>query len=552
LDSEKKVISRFSFRSVFSGTSNAGNKAARRNVDEPNVAGPPIDNSPNWSFTPRAGRILREMLGVNEAILRDGSVAAPIRHKYRARVYLMLRSAWDRMVFLRRNLGPSALTIFRGALVRFRRALRRVRRVLGLPSAPRRTVTMLVADDRIDRRVLLSARSLHRAGWRVRVIAVPYPGPTDEDQCAFPEIEIHRISWNQAPDLVEDGSELAARGQEWNEVYPGYFHFLDMALRYPARLFVAHDLPVLASAVVAAQTLGADVAYDAHELYPEQHHFKPEYVDILGRAEAELIPHAELVTTINPSIAEEMAKRYRIKQPAVILNAPAASPNASPVQRSSRLRDRLGLADRERVLLFQGRLSAHRNLEALVRAMAFVRAPEVVLVFLGPDGGKRGELEQIAREGGLLGSRIHFLDPVSQDELQSWTAAADVGIVPYPPIDLNSRLCTPNKLFEFIVAEVPILANDLPELRRFVVENGFGIARSMHNPATIAAAIDEVMSADPSAWRAALHARSAEFVWDLQGDEVVRLYERFRTSRPGGLQDIVPTFDTALDVEEKL
>ena len=67
-----------------------------------------------------------------------------------------------------------------------------------------------------------------------------------------------------------------------------------------------------------------------------------------------------------------------------------------------------------------------------------------------------------------FGSRIHFLDPVSQDELLSWTAGADIGIVPYPPIDLNSRLCTPNKLFEFIVAEVPILANDLPELRRFV------------------------------------------------------------------------------------
>ena len=260
---------------------------------------------------------------------------------------------------------------------------------------------------------------------------------------------------------------------------------------------------------------------------------------MLSRAEAELIGYADLVTTVNQSIAQEMPKRYRIERPAVILNAPAAPRKSLPLPRTRLIRDRLGLAASQRILLFQGRLSRNRNLEMLVRAMTLVRRPEMVLVFLGPDGGKRDELQEIARELGLLGNRIHFLDPVSQDELLSWTAGADVGIIPYPPIDLNSRLCTPNKLFEFIVAEVPILANDLPELRRFVVENGFGIARSMHNPPAIAAAIDEMMSIDPSAWWAALRARSAEFVWDRQGEEVVRLYRRLIAVTPTRLSAVI-------------
>jgi glycosyltransferase involved in cell wall biosynthesis len=345
---------------------------------------------------------------------------------------------------------------------------------------------------------------------------------------------------------------LAARGWEWHGVYAYYFHFLELAARYPAQVIVAHDLPVLASAIVAAHSLGACIAYDAHELYPEQHHFKPEYVDVLSRAEAELIGHADLVTTVNRSIAEEMAIRYGIARPAVILNAPAASPKTLPLQRNNLIRDRLGLAASQKILLFQGGLSPNRNLDTLVRAMAFVRHLETVLVFIGPDGGKRDELEQIAGELGSLGSRIYFLDPVPQDELLSWTAGADVGIIPYPPIDLNSSLCTPNKLFEFIVAEVPILANDLPELRRFVVENCFGIARSMHSPEAIAAAVDEMMSSDPSAWRAALCARSAEFIWELQGNELVRLYERFRTSGLADFQDIALTPDIGSDVEQKL
>ena len=213
----------------------------------------------------------------------------------------------------------------------------RVRRALEL--TPRRAITMLVADNVIDRRVLLSARSLDRAGWRVRVIALPHPGLWDDDQRMFPEIDIFRIVPSQHPAItdnrtIETRTSLASRGSEWHRVYPYYFHFLELAVRHPAQIFVAHDLPVLASAVVAARSSGARVAYDAHELYPEQHHFKPEYVEVLSRAEAELIGYADLVTTVNQSIAQEMPKRYRIEQPAVILNAPAAPPKTLPLQRT--------------------------------------------------------------------------------------------------------------------------------------------------------------------------------------------------------------------------
>ena len=53
---------------------------------------------------------------------------------------------------------------------------------------------------------------------------------------------------------------------------------------------------------------GSWLVYDAHELYPEQHHFKPEYVDALSRAEADLIGYADLVTTVNEFIAEEIGR----------------------------------------------------------------------------------------------------------------------------------------------------------------------------------------------------------------------------------------------------
>jgi glycosyltransferase involved in cell wall biosynthesis len=512
---------------------------------------------------------LRELIGINNAIQRDGSIDILARRTLALRSWLALRSfrdgifagianisqtkEWlaelhrrskdlppgfgsgrvvtalrDRQHLSMRRLGKMRTLPPREVA---RRPITALRRTIGIPVAAAKTVTMLVADTRVDRRVLLSARSLQRAGWLVEIIALPYPEPIDDDRRMFPELSIRRIRPLRLPAIGQTRSELAKRAREWQSVYPYYLHFLELARRYPGRVFVAHDLPVLASAAVAAEESGCYLAYDAHELYPEQHLFSAERSASLGRAEADLISRADLVTTVNGSIATEMAERYGIDCPAIILNCPAAPAGGLPVPCTNLLRDHLALDQHHCIVLFQGGLSPNRNLEALVDAMSMVRRGDVVLVFLGPDGGTRSTIVQIARAHGLLGGRVRIVDPVAQDVLLSWTASADIGIIPYPPIDLNSRLCTPNKLFEYIVAEVPILANDLPEIRKFVAGNGFGVVHPMISPEAIAAAIDDMAGTDLSGFRATLRARAAEFTWDRQELEIIRLYAAFEQPR---------------------
>lgn len=419
---------------------------------------------------------------------------------------------WKRELRRWRTVGPAGMA----------------RLACGRAAGGRRTATMLVADNAIDRRVLLSARSLHNDGWKVTVIALPYPywpDSIDEDQLMFPEFRIERLNpyW---PVRVPVGLQgLIDRIDLWQQVFPYYLHFLDLALFAPAEVYIAHDLPALPAAATAAEALNALLIYDAHELYPEQRVFDADHVALLGRAERELIRRARLVTTVNASIAAEISQRYSITLPEVLLNAPAAPSGGLPVAKTELIRERLGCAPSIRILLFQGRLAAHRNLETLVAAMDRVETKDVILVLMGPDGGIFDELCQMAGDLHLLDRRVYFLDPVRQDVLLSWTASADIGIIPYPPVDLNSRLCTPNKLFEFIVAELPILANDLLELRRFVTGNGFGQNHPMQDPAALAAAIDQMCATDLSPYRSALRRRAAEFVWDIQGSKLIDLYD---------------------------
>ncbi|HWU14684.1 MAG TPA: glycosyltransferase, partial [Caulobacter sp.] len=62
--------------------------------------------------------------------------------------------------------------------------------------------------------------------------------------------------------------------------------------------------------------------------------------------------------------------------------------------------------------------------------------------------------------------------PAPFTELPRWTVGAALGALLYEDLNLNQRHCSPNKLWEYPAAGVPILATDLPEIRRLAAPYG--------------------------------------------------------------------------------
>ncbi|WP_461389167.1 glycosyltransferase [Desulfosporosinus fructosivorans] len=389
-----------------------------------------------------------------------------------------------------------------------------------------KSVVMLVPDDRIDRRVLLEARSLRKAGWQVTVIAAPPPftGYRLDEEC-FPEIKIVRIDGEKAAKLPTSLKLSDPKlNRDWREFYWYSNQFCSEAFKIPAKVYVAHDLPVLPAATLVAKHYNSRLVYDAHELYPEQKHFGPERTHLYTEVETLLSPYADEVITVNMSIAKELKERYGVNLPKVILNCPEVDNNEFPVQ-SNILKTTLGIPENMKILLFQGSLSLNRNLENLVKAMALIARKDVVLVILGPGDEKRKELLNIALEQGTLKRKVFFHDPVPQSELLRYTASADAGIIPYPHVDLNSYYCTPNKLFEFIVAGLPILGNKSPELIRYISEQGLGLNMIMDDQITIAIAIDDFFTQDLTPFREKVQVIRQKYVWSEESSKIVSIYE---------------------------
>lgn len=306
------------------------------------------------------------------------------------------------------------------------------------------------------------------------------------------------------------------RNRSLHDPLPFRSAFVNAAASLEGDVIQVHDLPALEAGVELATKRNAPLVYDAHELYPEQRSFSAMQRRICSEAEARLIKHAHLVFAVNESIGREMAQRYAIDMPKVLLNAidPPATFDAS--RNYDLLREKIGLGKERRILLFQGGFAPNRNLGNLVTAFAKVTTPDVDLVMIG-FGSFGDTLRVIARKHGVLDRRVFFLPAVPQSELLQHSASADMGIIPYPHVDLNSYYCTPNKLFEFIQAGLPILANQSPELERFVQTNGFGLTTPMKNARQIAEAIDQAFAAERFAdWRAALSLGRQRFTWQAQ------------------------------------
>ena len=348
-------------------------------------------------------------------------------------------------------------------------------------------LVVITPDVKVDRRTVQMCQSLIKHfNIKCTIIAAF----KEKDDFITDKLKVKRIDPNKSkkyvlkPDDWRDETNI-----NLEEFYWLHYYYLHSALEEDADYIMCCDLPLLPAGVYVSKIKNIPLIYDAHELYPEQAIFEKEKRKFYSKVEAGFIKYPDLVITVNESIAEEMAKRYHITKPKVILNALDAPKSFDINKKYNYFREKLPIKENQKIVLFQGGYSPNRNLELLVKSAKFIKNSDVVIVMMG-FGDYEKKLKQIAKDDKILNKKVFFFPAVSQAVLLEYSASADVGIIPYPHVDLNSYYCTPNKLFEFIQAGLPIIANDSPELNKFIKENDIGFTKKIENEKDIADMID--------------------------------------------------------------
>lgn len=390
-------------------------------------------------------------------------------------------------------------------------------------------------DGHVDRRIIAQINALVESGRGVTLLSIPAHWP---DGCLDSRTRVlmpatahpvaSRWSWGKAilrrlgPGVYDRARSLwhgRGRGPEaaWTQ------YFLDHAPSGPFDGVVCHDLNTLSAGVeLQARWPRAKLVYDSHELFACQtvdRRIEAYWSEIEGRC----IPRVDLVITVNESIAGELVRRYGVARPEVIYNSDGIGARDRPPERSEFL-GHFGAPEGFKVL-YQGNIDRGRNLDSLVGA--FEEIGEAAHLFLLGAGPVESALRRLSRRRGLR--NVHFGRPVSQSQLVGYTRHADLGMIPYVAGgSLNTLYCTPNKLFEYIEAGVPICASDLPELRAIVRGCGIGEVYEFSTPRSIARAVLDCKSKVEQGMFP-LQSREAarrRFSWRGQAEKLVAMFDR--------------------------
>ena len=362
----------------------------------------------------------------------------------------------------------------------------------------KRIVISVINDLSGDQRIHRIASSLSKAGHRVLVIGRELPN---------------------SPILTErsyDAHRMKLRFSKGKLFYLEYnLRLFFLLLKQPADLLNANDLDTLLANFLASKCKRIPLIYDSHEYFTEV----PELVDrrltrsVWVLLEKIIFPFLKHIYTVNESIAEIYEEAYH-KPVKVIRNLPhrVAPPPLAPLEAPY-------------ILLYQGALNLGRGIPLMIKTMEHL-PPEYLLWIIGK-GDVEFSLKTLARESSAK-ERIIFHGFVPFEKLKAYTRQATIGFSLEEDMGANYHYASPNKLYDYIQAQVPVIVSDLPEMRKLVAKFKVGniLLEEQRKPEALAELIREMVETEElyDFWLKNCIEAARTLVWENEEKKLVKIY----------------------------
>lgn len=277
-----------------------------------------------------------------------------------------------------------------------------------------------------------------------------------------------------------------------------------------------HTVEFLPLAFVA-KCFGLKVIYDTHELETQKANAKGLRQKLSMVIESVFIRYADVVIVVGEMIADVYKKMYPKRQrPYVVLNTP---PYCEVVKRNI-FRELFGISQEHIIFLYQGGLGKGRGVEMILEAFQGLQDTPYVVVFMGS-----GLLETSIIEASKRYKNIFFHHAVEPKVLLDYTSSADFGLLLYENTCLNHAYCCPNKLFEYMMAELPVMVSPLPEISALVTRHQIGMVLEEESVEGLKKAIDTIASWDKQVLIHPLKRVKMAYNWEAQEEILRKIYQ---------------------------
>ncbi|NMH67661.1 glycosyltransferase family 4 protein [Bacillus sp. RO3] len=266
------------------------------------------------------------------------------------------------------------------------------------------------------------------------------------------------------------------------------------------------------------------LVYDSHEVQTSRTGYDS---GIYGKMEGFLINKIDSMIVENHTRAKYNEDLYGF-YPGVVYNYPFKQQESVIEDEKVDLHELLNLPKDEKILLYQGGIQTGRGLENLVKAVPLFS--EGTLVFIG-DGRIKPTLLKMVEELNLQ-HRVKFIPKVPLKELPKYTRNAYLGFQVLNNVCFNHYSASSNKLFEYMMSGVPVVACSFPEIKKVVEENQLGLCVDSHNHVEISKAVNILLKDVELRNKMSQNSKSASrtYNWDLEKQNFYTIYDRLYIS----------------------
>ena len=240
-------------------------------------------------------------------------------------------------------------------------------------------------------------------------------------------------------------------------------------------LLFSNDLDTLLPNYLLSLLQQKTLVFDSHELFSEIPELvtKPRIKNFWLYLEKKLIPKLKNVITVSNSIKNHYLNLYGVSA-TVVRNIPKIQkidPKEFDVN-----------TDEKKIILYQGAVNIGRGIELMIDTMPLL--DKYLFIVIG-DGDILKELKEKVKLQNL-NNKVKFLGKKSPEELKKLTLSASIGMSLEEDLGLNYRYALPNKVFDYLHANIPVIIADLPEMRALIEKYSFGEILTERSPEVLA------------------------------------------------------------------
>ena len=295
--------------------------------------------------------------------------------------------------------------------------------------------------------------------------------------------------------------------------YAEYNTRLFLFLLFSRKSFLfSNDLDTLLPNYLISKIQKKKLFFDSHELFSEIPELvnKKRVKNVWIYLEKIIIPRLENVITVSDSIKNHYHNLYGIS--ATVLR------NIPKIEKISQKNFEIDTKGRK-VILYQGSVNIGRGIELMIDTMPLLNG--YLFIVIG-DGDIIDKLKTKVIKLSLE-NRVKFLGKKTPQELKTLTPNAVIGMSLEEDLGLNYRYALPNKIFDYIHANVPIIVSDLPEMRSVIKKYAVGELLIERTPENLAKTITNMTN---NSYKKEMKAAKEELNWSKEKEKLTSIFSK--------------------------